>query len=242
MVFSREDRRRYRDKVRRCLDVFAQMLRESRFEFEEPKAGLEIELNLVDERGEAAMKNIEVLEAIAQPDWATELGQFNVEINVLPESLDGDGAARLERVIRDRLNHAEERARTVGGHMMMVGILPHAARERRTRGHAVGQPPLQAPQRADLRGEGRGPAPLDRGRGVPGGLRRQHHAEAACTSLQLHLQVSPRRSPPTGTPPRPSRAPRWRWRPTRRSCSAAGSGRRPGSRCSSRPPTPARWS
>ena len=31
-VFTREDRRRYREKVRQCLDVFAQMLRESRFD------------------------------------------------------------------------------------------------------------------------------------------------------------------------------------------------------------------
>jgi hypothetical protein len=57
MVFSREDRRRHRDKLRRSLDVLAQMLRESRFEDDQPKAGLEIELNLVDERGEPAMKN-----------------------------------------------------------------------------------------------------------------------------------------------------------------------------------------
>ncbi|MFC7645142.1 hypothetical protein ACFQX6_34245 [Streptosporangium lutulentum] len=67
------------------------MLHESRFEEDRPKAGLEIELNLVDERGEPAMKNAEVLAAIAEPDWATELGQFNVEINVMPESLRGTG-------------------------------------------------------------------------------------------------------------------------------------------------------
>ena len=45
-----EDRTRYRDKVRRYLDVFARMLRERRFEAEPPLTGLEIELNLVDER------------------------------------------------------------------------------------------------------------------------------------------------------------------------------------------------
>nr|BFE86399.1 hypothetical protein GCM10020093_090000 [Planobispora longispora] len=97
MVFSREDRRRYRDKIRQCLDVLAQMLRDSRFDFESPRAGLEIELNLVDERGEPAMKNAEVLAAIAEPDWATELGQFNVEINVVPESLEGTASRGWRR-------------------------------------------------------------------------------------------------------------------------------------------------
>ena len=47
--FSRQDRQRYREKVRRCLDVFARMLTESKFDFERPLTGLEIEFNLVDD-------------------------------------------------------------------------------------------------------------------------------------------------------------------------------------------------
>ncbi|MET7571199.1 hypothetical protein ABZT04_22240 [Streptomyces sp. NPDC005492] len=42
LVFTREDRRRYRDKMHTCLDVLAQMLRESGFESERPQVGLEI--------------------------------------------------------------------------------------------------------------------------------------------------------------------------------------------------------
>ena len=48
---SGEDRRRYRDKVRRSLDVFARMLRERLFDADPTLVGQEIELNLVDERG-----------------------------------------------------------------------------------------------------------------------------------------------------------------------------------------------
>ena len=43
-VFSREDRQRYRQKVRACLDVFARMLSEARFDPERRSMGLEIEL------------------------------------------------------------------------------------------------------------------------------------------------------------------------------------------------------
>ena len=82
--FTREDRTRYREKVRRCLDVFARMLREARFDAEAPMTGMEIELNLVDDNGDPALKNAEALEAIADPDFQTELGQFNLEINVPP--------------------------------------------------------------------------------------------------------------------------------------------------------------
>jgi hypothetical protein len=48
LVFTREDRQRYRDKVHRCLDVFARMLAESAFDFDSPLTGMEVELNLVD--------------------------------------------------------------------------------------------------------------------------------------------------------------------------------------------------
>ena len=79
--FSRADRTRYRHKVRRCLDVFETMLRESKFDFERAMIGLEIELNLVDDRGDPTMRNAAVLSAIADPDFQTELGQFNIEIS-----------------------------------------------------------------------------------------------------------------------------------------------------------------
>src|SRR6202044_1835499 len=122
--FTREDRQRYRRKVRACLDVFARMLSEARFHPERRSFGLEIELNLTDDTGMPALVNAAALEAIADPNFQTELGQFNVEINVEPRLLDGSVFTELERDARASLNDAEERARTVGAHMMIVGILP----------------------------------------------------------------------------------------------------------------------
>src|ERR671928_15959 len=122
--FTREDRQRYREKIKRSLDVFARMLSESRFDAEHRSIGLEIELNLTDECGDPAMKNAAALEAIADEGFQTELGQFNVEINIPPRLISGEIAGELEAAVRRDLNHAEERARTVGAHMVMIGILP----------------------------------------------------------------------------------------------------------------------
>src|SRR5919205_621808 len=122
--FSREDRQRYREKVRRSLDVFARMLAEARFDAEHRSIGLEIELNLTDEAGDPAMKNAAALEAIADEDFQTELGQFNVEINIQPRLINPTIASELEADIRRDLNEAESKARSVGAHMVMVGILP----------------------------------------------------------------------------------------------------------------------
>jgi gamma-glutamyl:cysteine ligase YbdK (ATP-grasp superfamily) len=188
---SGEDRRRYRDKVRRSLDVFARMLRERLFEESPSTVGLEIELNLVDERGIPSMRNAEVLEAIASPAWATEVGQFNLEINVPPRQLDGDSFGVLEDEVRADLNAAEARARTVGSHLAMIGILPTLTEK------DVHEETMSANERYKVLNEqifaARGE---DMRISIEGADRllafcESITPEAACTSVQLHLQVSP---------------------------------------------------
>jgi hypothetical protein len=190
-VFSREDRQRYRQKVRACLDVFARMLRESRFEEERRSVGLEIELNLTDERGDPAMLNAQALEAIADPDFQTELGRFNLEINVPPRWLETDAFAALEEDVRRDLNHAEDQARTVGAHMMLIGILPTVTDAHLTRDSFSDNPryELLNEQIFAARGE-------DLEISIGGVERLATFAdtiapEAACTSVQLHQQVEP---------------------------------------------------
>src|SRR5690606_9398053 len=121
--------RRYRSKMQQCLEALAQMLRDERFESERPQVGLEIELNLVDDDAEPAMCNVDALKAIADPAWSTELGRFNLEINVPPRRLTAGGPDAWEREIRDALNHAEQRAASVGAHLLMIGVLPTLRQE-----------------------------------------------------------------------------------------------------------------
>ena len=115
--FTRSDRTRYREKVRRCLDVFARMLRESRFDIENPMTGMEIEFNLVDDGGMPALKSTEALEEIANPLFQTELAQFNLEINVLPRRLDSRGVSG----VRGRPAHQPQ----PGGGQDQRGPRPH---------------------------------------------------------------------------------------------------------------------
>jgi hypothetical protein len=96
-VFTREDRQRYREKVHRCLDVLAHMLQADLFDFEQPMTGMEIELNLVDADGDPSMSSAEVLALIDDPAFQTELGRFNLEINVQPRTLAGHALEGLEQ-------------------------------------------------------------------------------------------------------------------------------------------------
>src|SRR5690349_13099850 len=122
--FTGADRTRHREKVRRCLDVFERMLREAAFDTDDPMTGLEVELNLVDEVGDPALRNSEALEVISDPDFQTELGQFNVEINVPPATLREGGLEGFEAGLRRSLNEAERRSAEIGAHLVMIGILP----------------------------------------------------------------------------------------------------------------------
>ena len=193
--FTREDRTRYRTKVRACLDVFERMLVEARFDADDPATGLEIELNLVDERNEPAMLNMAVLEELGDPDFQTELGQFNLEINVAPKRLSDRGLPAFADGVRNSLNAAEKAASDVGGHLVMIGILPTLADRHLERDVLSNNPRyhLLSDEILTARGED---IVLD----IHGPERLRVTAdsiapEAACTSTQLHVQVSPENFP-----------------------------------------------
>jgi len=188
---SGEDRRIYRDKLRRSLDVFTRMLHERMFEAHPSQVGLEIELNLVDEQMAPSMHNAQVLDAIADPAWATELGQFNLEINVPPRQLAGDALAGLEQQVRASLNAADQKARGTGSRLVMIGILPTLREQDMSEStlsanarYRVLNEQIFATRGEDMRIE------------VDGAEQLLTYAdcitpEAACTSVQLHVQVSP---------------------------------------------------
>jgi gamma-glutamyl:cysteine ligase YbdK (ATP-grasp superfamily) len=189
--FSGEDRRVYREKVRRSLDALARMLREHLFEDNPASVGQEIELNLVDSQALPSMRNTDVLDAIADPAWGVELGQFNLEINVPPRRLAGDALAELEQVVRDDLNAGDEKARSTGTRVVMVGILPTLRKQDMHLGTLTASDRFRVlnEQIFAARGE-------DMAISIDGAEKLLTHTdsitpEAACTSLQLHLQVSP---------------------------------------------------
>ncbi len=192
LTFTREDRQLYREKVHRCLDVLARMLEESRFEFEQPQTGMEVELNLVDEDGRPSLRNAEVLDHIDDPSFVQELGRFNLEINVPPKSLRADGVDQYEAEVRDALNAAEARAWEIGAHMVMIGILPTLFDEHMTPESLSSNPRFAMLDQQLL---------LARGEDLRIDIRGEQEVlsvfadsiipEAACTSVQFHLQVSP---------------------------------------------------
>ena len=190
-VFTGEDRKRYREKVKRCLDVFARMLAEARFDADRRSIGLEIELNITEETGDPALANVHVLEMIADPAWQTELAQFNIEINIPPRTLEGDVLNVLETEVRASLNNAEDGAQRAHARLLMVGILPTL-----TEGTLDGSVLSANPRYALLNEQIFAARGEDLHLAIDGVERLSVYAdtiapEAACTSVQLHQLVDP---------------------------------------------------
>lgn len=192
-------RQQYRDKLQRCLDAVARMLREDAFSFDRQHMGLEIELCLVDDQQAPAMANGVVLEKINDPSFKTELSQHNVELNVPPRPLAGDEALDLEHELRTVLRQADAKAGDAGTSLVMIGTLPtlRPAHFHRRWISASGRYEMLNERILAARGE---PLMLDM-EGValtasrhPERLQTANHTilpEAGCTSVQLHLQVRP---------------------------------------------------
>ena len=190
-IYSREDRVRYRQKVRRCLDGFALMLDDFGFDTDRPTTGLEIELNLIGPDAEPAMRNDEVLQGIADPTFQTELGQFNLELNARPRLIGGHGFADYERDLTTSLDRANDRAVSSDAGIVMIGILPTLTPKHLVEENLSVNERYRAlnDQIVAARGED---FELD----IRGVERLSTHTdsiapEAACTSVQFHLQVSP---------------------------------------------------
>ena len=189
--YSRAHRQEYRRKVQLCLDVFETMLSQASFEFDRPMTGMEIECNLVDGDYQPAMSNRDVLASIADPAYQTELGAYNIEFNVPPRPLPGRAGLELETDVRASLNAAEAKASADGAHIVMIGILPTLMPEHLAADWMSESIRYQALNDSIFTARGEDIL-ID----IDGPERLSLHAatiapESACTSMQLHLQVSP---------------------------------------------------
>lgn len=192
-TFDLTERRQYRSKLRECLVGLRRLLDEERFDRPKNLMGMEIELNLAGPDGMPRMLNAQVLERIASRDFQTELGMFNLEVNIAPHRLGGRVLDRLAEELRTGLAYAHRKANEVNAGIVMTGILPTLAHHDLVSGNLsdVERYVLLNDQIVAARGE-------DFALDIQGVERLTCTStsiapEAACTSVQLHLQVTPGR-------------------------------------------------
>ncbi|MFC7464975.1 glutamate-cysteine ligase family protein [Brachybacterium sp. GCM10030252] len=191
--FTRSQRTFYRRVLRRNLDVFESFLDSAEF-IDEGTVGVELEMNLADaEDFSPALLADTVLEELGDEDFVHEVGRFNVETNLPVTHPGGPGLRELEEALSARIERADRTATAHGARIVPIGHLPTITedlfaddswRAPGARYEVLEASVMEARgEEIQLRIEGEGKG-LDATFDSVG-------PEAACTSLQLHLQIPP---------------------------------------------------
>lgn len=117
-------RRRFMRHVLRDLRALEQMLQEAAFETGIRRIGAEQEMFLVDPKFRAAARSPEILAALNDPQFVTELGLFNIEFNASPVEFGGRCLHNLNEQVTQAVRKARQAAQAHGADVALVGILP----------------------------------------------------------------------------------------------------------------------
>lgn len=153
------------------------------------RIGAEQEMFLVDRARRPAPVALEVLQAANDERLTTEIGKFNLEANLSPRMLAGQGLRQMEQEINELIAITRRAAVEFNAEIALIGILPTIRQSDLTLDNLFPSPRYLALNQAmrQLRGEAfnvhiKG---LDE-------LQMTHDnvmLEACCTSFQVHLQV-----------------------------------------------------
>lgn len=153
------------------------------------RIGAEQELFLVDQAWRPAPVALEILDTINDPHYTTELGRFNLEINLDPLIFASDCLNRMERDLDALLAKVRKAAQRCGTEIVLTGILPTLRKSDLTLANMTPKPRYIALSNA--MNQLRGGAYEFRLKGMDELIVKHDSVmlEACCTSFQVHYQV-----------------------------------------------------
>jgi gamma-glutamyl:cysteine ligase YbdK (ATP-grasp superfamily) len=188
--FKYFDFHRYDKLLKREMEVLRQWFRDGRFSTKRAIAGLELEAWLVDASGQPTPWNEQVIARAACPDVVPELSRFNIEFNVSPQPLAGNGLARMASELEATWRRCEAAASDLGTSVVAIGVLPTLTDAMLSLSNMSKVNRYQALNEQVLRLRQGRPIRLNvKGRESLVTEHRDVMLESATTSFQLHLQV-----------------------------------------------------
>lgn len=188
--FRAEDFERYKGRCERELALLRALVAQDRLSERGSIAGVELEAWLVDDAGQPRAINDAFLERMAHPDVVHELAKFNVELNVAPQPIAGDGLRRLERGLERTWRACLGAAAGLDATLVAIGILPTLRDSMLSPANMSTSKRYKALNDQVLRQREGRPIRLEIvGREHMSTEHRDVMLEAAATSFQIHLQV-----------------------------------------------------
>jgi CBS domain-containing protein len=119
-----EDRRSFMRHLLDDLRALEETIERGLIESGKRRVGAEQEMFLVDPSWRPAPASLDMLREIDDPHFTTELGLFNLEINLDPHEFGGRCLSMMEDQLNDLLNKARSVGDRLGVHVVLTGILP----------------------------------------------------------------------------------------------------------------------
>ncbi len=106
------------------VQALERMLRYDMFETGITRIGAEQEICLIDDHGKPAPKAVEILSAINDPMFTTEIAKFNLEMNLDPLELKGDCLTQFANTLKTKLQTLLDLSVSYEAMPILTGILP----------------------------------------------------------------------------------------------------------------------
>jgi len=116
--------RRFTQRVLEDLRALERIIADGRIERDVRRIGAEQEIFIVDGRWRPALAARELLAALGDKHYTTEIALFNLEMNLDPQVFQKDCLSRMEAQLRGLVDRAREEARRQGLEIVLTGILP----------------------------------------------------------------------------------------------------------------------
>ncbi len=119
-----EDMRLFTRRLVADVHALESMIAQGKLESGRRRIGCEQEMFLVDRAWTASPSGEQILQELGDGSFTTELGKFNLELNLEPLSFDNDCLFQMEAELRDQLNKVRRVAGGLGVEIVLTGILP----------------------------------------------------------------------------------------------------------------------
>jgi len=155
MQFKPQDFQVFQQRLNEQLEMLKQIIRRSGFGKDELMLGAELEMYLVDSDWQVACKNQQLLQLMDDPQFQTELNQYNLELNLSAVKAAGTPFSQMLKQLNEKCELLQQKADLLSINIVPIGILPTLQEHHLQRTFMTDTPRYQVliEQLAKLRGD-----------------------------------------------------------------------------------------
>ncbi len=122
--YSAEDYQKFNRRIHDQVDILKEIIESPGFGQDPLCIGAELEVYLMDPKGEVSPINLQLLEKLDDPQFQAELNKFNLELNLSPVKAKGQPFSAITKEMLEKFNYLWQTAAKFDTRPLAIGILP----------------------------------------------------------------------------------------------------------------------